>query len=501
MDYVAVCISILLWLVRPQDWMSGFAGVNFMTYAMIVGMIGLYRRPGGVAIRHFTQSPADLLVISYLAWTVWTTGSWFELTKAMLPFAAFYFVTALALNTPRRLHTFLNCWVAGLSIVMVFALSTVYGFEFVPGSLDLTEQFNERLALNTWIYNNPNALGHGVVALIPAAYIWLIWRRSGGIRVLGLAIIAGAAQVTVLTGSKGAYLCGAFAVTIMLMFRKSRIVQIFMLVCMLTAGVGALKMLPRMETLDSKEAGIAGRLLIWQMAHNAMVNTRTGEGWKVFEAWIDTEDWGLIRKATHGSYVNVGADLGYMGLMLFVGILYANSRTLLQARVDPEDVELERCQRLLLSLTASFVASAWIIDRAYHTDYFILAGVVAAFHRLMTAPKISPEDEEAQDEQVPTLAALAQLPALARVMPQLAGMGQAATLPMSSALLPENAALARGIATRADAVKAENEEDDERPRIGLNWRRLQGLDIVCMIALLFAVDRIWQYLMTSFISF
>lgn len=483
--------------------MSGFAGVNFMTYAMIAGMIGIYRRPGGVALRHFAQSPADLLIISYLAWTVWTTGSWFELTKAMLPFAAFYFVTALALSTPQRLHTFLNCWVAGLSIVMVFALSTVYGFEIVAGSLDLTEQFNERLALNTWIYNNPNALGHGVVALIPAAFIWLVWRRSGGVRMLGLLIIAGAAQVTVLTGSKGAYLCGTFAVTITMMFRKSRLVQIFMLVCMLTAGLGALKMLPRMETLDSKEAGIAGRLLIWQMAHNAMVNTRTGEGWKVFEAWIETEDWGLIRKATHGSYVNVGADLGYIGLMLFVGILYANSRTLLQARVDPEDVELERCQRLLLSLTASFVASAWIIDRAYHTDYFILAGVVAAFHRLMTVPKTSQENEEAEEEQVPTLAALAQLPAMAHVMPQLAGMGQATTLPMSSALLPESAVSSRGIAARADSVEADQvgNEEDERPRIGLKWRRLQGIDIVCMVALLFAVDRIWQYLMTSFISF
>lgn len=500
MDYVAVCISILLWLVRPQDWISGFSGFGFMTYAMIAGMIGLYRRPGGVTRQYFTQSPADLLVICYLIWTIWTTGSWYDMTKAMFPFAAFYFVTALTLNTPQRLYTFLSCWVIGLSTAMVFALSSVYGFEIVAGSSDLTVQFGDRLALNTWIYNNPNSLGHGIVALIPAAYIWLVWRRGGSMRLLGLLVIAGAAQVTYLTQSKGAYLCGAAAVTILLMFRRSRLVQIFMLACMLTAGLGALKMLPRMETMDNKEAGIAGRLLIWQMAHNAMANTRTGEGWKKFEAWIETEDYGLIRKATHGSYVNVGADLGYIGLMLFVGILYANGRTLLQTHVEPEHVEQERCQRLLLSLTASFAASAWMIDRAYHTDYFILAGAVAAFHRLMTLPQVEDANAEGGNEPIPEFADFAGLTTLAGHLPQLAGMGSAAALPMSSIVLSEAAVSPRGIPARVDSVEAIG-DDDARPSFGLKWRRLQGIDIVCMVGLLFAVDRIWQYLMTSFISF
>lgn len=495
MDFVAVCISILLWLVRPQDWVSGLSGIGFMTYSMLAAIFGLYRRSEGLKLKDFIRSPADYLVIGYLAWIIWTTGNWFDMAKAMFPFAAFYFVTALALTTPRRLTRFLSCWIAGLSITTALTLCTVYGFEIVAGSATLTTQFGERLALNTWIYNNPNSLGHGIVALIPAAYIWLVWRRSGALKLLGFAIIAGAAQVTYLTQSKGAYLCGAAAVMACLLFRRSRIVQIFLLACMLTAGLGALKMLPRMETMDDKEAGIAGRLLIWQMAYNAMQNTKTGEGWKKFEAWIDTEDYGLIRKATHGSYVNVGADLGYIGLLLFVGILYANGRTLMMARVNPDEVDMERCQRLLLSLTASFVASAWMIDRAYHTDYFILAGAVAAFHRLLTLESASINEAE-ENVEVESLS-------LSNALIPEQGMISAATL--AGGMTISKTALSTGSSesfSQSGNSYGLNENDSEdQSFIGLAWYRLQWVDAAWIICIFFAVITIWQKLMTSFISF
>lgn len=474
---------------------------------MLAAMIGLWRRPGGVQLKQFFQSPADWLVVGYLGWIVWVTGSWFDTAKALIPFAAFYFVTALVLNTKERLHTFLTCWVVGLTVAMIFAVSTNYGFELAPGSADLTEQFLGRLALNTWIFNNPNSLGHGIVALIPAAYIWLVWNRPFPVRLVGLAAIVGAAQVVYLTESKGAYLCGAAAVTASLIFRRGKIVQIFTLVVMLTAGVGALQLLPRMETLDRKEGGIAGRLLIWQQAYNAMRNTRTGEGWKKFEAWIETEDYGLIRKATHGSYVNVGADLGYIGLMLFVGILYANARTVFQARPDPEDEVTNRCQRLLLSLTVSFTASAWMIDRAYHTDYFILAGAIAAFHRLVTLQAAKVEEAETETEAQTAEAGVSEAPALtispAPVMAYAQTSGFAGLQPALAFGGHAPARLELGQETGpAEAAHEPPAEGSEPPWIGfLKWRKLELADLV-MITLIFgAVLYLWERLMTSFISF
>lgn len=497
MDYVAICIAILLWLIRPQDWVVGLGGFGFMTWVMLAAIVGFIKRPGGSSLKQFFMSPGDYLVFGYLIWIPLTSGSIFETAKAMVPYAAFYYITAIALNTKKRLYTFLSCWVIGLAVAMFFAISTSHGFEWVAGSEALTTSFGGRLALNTWIFNNPNSLGHGIVALIPLCYLWMVWRRPTGMRVLGFGIIAGSIDCVILTASKGAYLCGAAAIGLSFLFRKPRSVQIFTVIVLMTAGIGVLKLLPRMDTLSSKEEGIAGRLLIWQMAYNAMATTVTGEGWRKFEAWIMTDE-GLIHKATHGSYVNVGADLGYVGLFFFVGILYVNSRTLLQARpVDPNDVELERCHRALLSLTASFIASAWMIDRAYHTDFFILAGAVAAFHRLMTGGHLGVEEqEEASRPRVHSQF----FPALSASM---AEYGQPALAGGGSMLMLAQTANAPGL---TPAIFGSGDSSDEgKPasgaRWGLTWRQLGLADLGIILAATSTVIYLWNYLMTNFISF
>lgn len=502
MDFVAICLAILLWLIRPQDWVPGMEGVGIMTYVMILGMIGVAMRPGGVNLKQLVQSPGDWMVVGYLGWIVWTSGDWFATAKELVPYAGFYFVTALSLNSWKRMERFLSCWVAGLAVVVVLALSTVYGYELAEGSQSITDGFNGRLALNTWIFNNPNSLGHGIAVLLGLGYIWWFWHRSIGLRVLALLAMAGAAQVVVETESKGSYLSGAAVVTVSLLFKRSRLTQVIVVGLMMTAGLGALKMLPRMETMDSREGGIAGRLVIWQLAYNAMETTVTGEGWKEFEAWFETEDYGLIRKATHGSYVNVGADLGYMGLFLFLGVLYANARTIWLARLPHPDMRVERIQRALLCLLVSFVASAWMIDRAYHTDYFILAGACAAMHRLLLFGETLEEEE-----------------GLA------AGLGRAQGLPWSGGLRPAHvhgpsgslALESKGTYRLAkaslqdrhvhlaapgggkDYSSDEVEQEPDRPFI--RWVKLRWFDLLLCYGVLQLTLYVWRKVMTDFISF
>lgn len=435
---------------------------------MLAAFYGIWRRLQGIRMNLCLSSPSDYLVIAYLFWIVWTTGDYFSTIKSMIPFAGFYFAAAIGLDSLKKLTTFLNCWVAGLIVVAVFAVSTDLGYEMAPGSGELTTSFFGRLALNTWIYNNPNALGHGVVVILPLAYVWLVWRRGIVHRLLGLVGIMVGAYCVYLTQSKGAYLCGAATATVILLFRKARYVQIFLLAVMFTAGIGALKLLPRMENFSAKEDGIEGRLMIWQLAYNAMESTFSGEGWRRFEAWIDTEQYGLIKKATHGSYVNVGADLGYPGLFLFVGILYACFRTVWQARPSEGDLEAQRLQRALLILVSSYAASAWMIDRAYHTDYFFIAGACAAYHRLMTGLVSVSLDQS--DAPLNTMG-------LSIITPD-AGVSIGAPLDLTA----ENA-------------------NSETKAYGLSWRRVELMDIVFIGVCFYAVVYCWHYLMTNFIQF
>lgn len=471
--------------------MNGLAGVGFMKYAMLFAVMGLWARQRKGQWRMFS-SPADYVVTFYLVWIVLATGEYLDTAKEVLPFAVFYFATALSQDSVRRLKQFLNCWMVGLCVVTVFALSTHFGAEFAAGSSDLTEYFDGRLALNTWIFNNPNSLGHGVVALIPLSYVWLWWRRPLMMKLLAACVIYTAGYCVFLTQSKGAYLCGAASLGIVLLFRKKLIVQVFLIILAMTSGVAALKLLPRMDTMNASEDGIAGRLIIWQMAHNAMANTNTGEGWKKFEAWVTIPKQGVVRKATHGSYVNIGADLGYPGLFLFLAVLYCGGRTVLQARPPPEETDEGRLQRALLSLLASYGASAWMIDRAYHTDFFFIAGVIAAFHRLASAPeqKVDGGSLPASDERSFAAAPLL----LSAPSPAIGGRGGSGAL--------EGLRLSMMPVTEGGGGHGEfSGAGLHPPAAWLSWKRIGVVDVLLIYGLFELVLYTWVEIMTHFISF
>ncbi len=93
MDYVFICVSVLLWLIRPQDWISVISGMGLMTYAMFGSIVGLWLREGGVKLRQFFLSPADAFMAAYLVWIVWVTGDYLNTDKALVPYHGFYIVT------------------------------------------------------------------------------------------------------------------------------------------------------------------------------------------------------------------------------------------------------------------------------------------------------------------------------------------------------------------------------------------------------------------------
>ena len=96
-------------------------------------------------------------------------------------------------------------------------------------------------------------------------------------------------------------------------------------------------------------------------------NENTGLPLEWRERWKDRTIH--IPIATHGSYVRHGADLGYVGLMLFIGGFYLGARLLLQARTTP-DGKARRVHRTAYTLVITTAVSCWVVDRAYHMDYF-----------------------------------------------------------------------------------------------------------------------------------
>lgn len=395
MAFRCALLLLIFWYVRPQDVIPSLAGVNLVRYLMILGIWAVLARPEGLKFGHILRTPMDWMIIAYFVWMVFTTPEHFEAFKEVFTYAAFYIVTVISLDCRAQISKYINCWLICLLAISLLTLSSHFGLEIVQGTNQLTTAFKGRMALNTWIFNNPNALGHSSVALIPLAFAWLWHYQPAVKRSLVIALTTIAAYCTVLTASKGAYISGSASLVSLYIFRRPIWFQAGAAVLVFSMGIGLLSFLPRMETLSAKDQGIAGRMMVWQSAMWSLKSNPSGLGLKKFQGMIEVDDLGMIKIATHGSFVRTGADLGYPGLFCYIGAFYVGYRTLRRQKFH-ESSQGFRIQNAVFVLLISYLISAWVVDRAYHADFILLMALISAVHRVVVAPSENSEGNNLQ---------------------------------------------------------------------------------------------------------
>ena len=385
MAFPCAVLLLVFWFVRPQDILPSLEGLNVVRYLMFFGIWVTVSRPGGLKAGHFVRTPVDFMMMGYLSWIVYTTPDHMDAFKEVFTYLAFYVVTVLALDSEVRIKKYITYWALCLLTVSLLSLSSQAGVEIVAGSNSLTTAFAGRLALNTWIFNNPNALGHATVALIPLAIAWYGMHKPTNNRMVMVGLIMAGGYCVLLTQSKGAYISGAVSLSALFLFRRPVWVQVVVVQVLLSTGLGVLTYLPRMETLSSKDQGIMGRMMVWQSAMWNLKDYPHGVGLKKFHGMIDVPELGEVEIATHGSYVRTGADLGYPGLFFYAGLFFFSYLTL-RRRSFPRSSESFRVQGALAVLMASYAFSAWVVDLAYHADFILLMALFSAYHRVIVAP-------------------------------------------------------------------------------------------------------------------
>jgi hypothetical protein len=399
MEFAFAIFFILFYYIRPQDWMPGLAGVE-----LIKPIIGLWvfflfaARSRDSPLPGWTRTPHDWIVLCYLAYIVFFGDA---SIMEVLPMLAFYGLTLQSVNSWPRLLTYLKYWTYALiTLAALGALSTI-GFD-PTGAKDNHFTQLGRLAIGTWMHDNPNALGHSIVVAIPAAYLLFFWRGNmTGRLIVFPAIAAVVFYCAWLTQSKGSYVVGGLLIVLTAALGKPRWMQMTILAVALTVGVSALSFLPRMEDMNdlSSDEGVQGRLLAWEMAKTVEQNNHTGIGWRQFIALIPWEEGGqtiLVPKTTHSSYVHIGADLGRYGLFLYLaGIWCALHTVLIFKTADPDQ---ERSRRVLLIFLMANIISGWMINRQYHTEYFLLIAASGALHRLKKSEELAPSTAAAPQD-------------------------------------------------------------------------------------------------------
>lgn len=386
MDFRLSLFFLFLYFIRPQDWVQAFIGANVVKPLMVAWIVALMSRRESSPMAGLLTTPHDWLIMIYFSYVVWNAPESQATFSAFLPLIVFYVLTVQSLTEWDRVLGYLRFWNWMLLGIAAIAVASRYGMD-LTGAVDMTEQNFGRLAIGTWLCDNPNALAHTVVLAIPLSYYLFFWKKSlaGFVGFALSSILAGACIFY--TESKGAFLVGGGLVVLIYVIGRPLLVKIFVIATAAILGVSALSFLPRMEKMGDlrSDEGVQGRLMAWEMARNVTQTTNTGVGWRQFIAMI-TWQGETLKKATHSSYVQIGADLGVYGIFLFVGGLWASGHSLLVAqRLTREHPDRERCRRMALIMLLAYAFSSWMINREYHTEYFLLIAIAASIHRLCKA--------------------------------------------------------------------------------------------------------------------
>jgi hypothetical protein len=287
-------------------------------------------------------------------------------------------------------------------------------------------------------------------------------------------------------------------------------VQAIIVCAALFFGTEGLQFLPRMGELKKTKTDEAIQGRIMAFSHGIKVRSATGIGYRNwYQSFLDGKyrfkqtkkpqpvqyaegkfrvvappPMPIVSKAPHSSYVCIGAELGYVGFFLHMGILYCGLRTLVSARTTTPDEE--RIRRILFVLTVSYMVSSWVIDFEYRPTFFMFAAAAAALHRHLLKLNDGHESAAIEETSAPLQPAL---PAWrARLTPQPALEGAFAQVGAPVAVLTMEPAIAR------KPIAEPTPEPQPVSGIAFNWNRITWLDLAIVFAMSYAGIRYWDHL-------
>jgi hypothetical protein len=474
-DFGAIVVFLMLVYIRPQEWVSGMESLRPVRLVMLWALAALFfrSRPKPIAVRDFFRTPHDYIMWAFFLWMAFATRPMWDTFSANKSLLIFYLATVNILTSLRRIEEFLWWWVAMILLVSLMGVGVEYGIDPTHARDMMEYHMKGRLVLGMSIFNNPNALGHGIAPLAPMMYYLMIWRRPFSTRLLALALLPLPAYCVYLTESKGAYISSAMALTGGLIFGRPKIVQIVMLVVAVNVGGTLLYSLPRMGVLRSghasaKEGGIAGRVFAFRYGWDVYHRSTRGLGKGRFQRSIERErGWNI---SPHSAFVQIGAELGPTGLFLYLGILYVSMKTLVLASCGSE--QEERIRRALFGAILAFCISGWLITFTYRAHFFFQAGIVAAFHRLLL--------KKGRDED--------EVPAVQQAMHTMVGNCEAPS-PSPLYCVPGRGRFSQGKGYMALV----SDVPSQPPGIRKDWNRFTVFDVVAMLAVNKAAVMLWWY--------
>ncbi len=321
-------IGVLVWSwvshMVPHSYTYGFA----QTFPFLV-LVGGLTAAGMVVSREPKNFPPHPILISIIIYTSWTIVTWLlgyemsvgeEKISQFMKMIAFAMVSVIVMQSPLRLKAFLYVMVGSLLFIAVKG-----------GLFTLLTGGGNRVQGAGGMMGDNNQLAMAMSMLFPLA-LYLVrhpphklfkWPATVAAVLVPLAAIG--------TQSRGGFV--ALAAVLFMILLKSKRKFIFIAVGVPLA-FGAVSFMPdswkeRMQTTENAtdDGSFLGRVSMWKFATNvAAKHPIEGGGYNVFYVrYLGPEFMpaGFRMRAPHSIYFEVLGEHGYVGLFLFLTMLFS----------------------------------------------------------------------------------------------------------------------------------------------------------------------------------
>jgi len=363
-------IGVALWvwtsLIVPTSLIYGFATslrAN-LTIALATMLSFIFNKSPKVSLR----SALFFLVVFYAFWTLVTSLTtisvpsivWEEWIKFMKIFLLFLFVTLIV---EKRLHIDTLCWAIVLSVGFH---STVEALKFINSG----GGHNVRGPIAS-LLTDRNHFSVAVAMMLPIAAYLVAQAKKMQFKVVLIGVIFLGVLAIIGTSSRGGFVGLAILGIVWGLRTKRKFLNITLMI--IIAG-SALSLAPsdwraRMSTIESagEDSSFMGRVVSWkQSTLIALDNPFTGGGFYAVQDWEVWQHYAIefhkldfitspeaadtsYAVAAHSVYFQVLGDHGFVGLILFLLMLYFSYRTLMSLYKDKSNEDWLRTLSQMLS--------------------------------------------------------------------------------------------------------------------------------------------------------
>jgi O-antigen ligase len=261
-------------------------------------------------------------------------------------------------------------------------------------------------------YYDANDLATLIATAMPLGLYFALAHRRLVLRLLAAVSIVILVVALIRSGSRGGFLAFlAIVAFILLRFTTvrapARIAGLVVILAVLGATASD-KYWAQMRTITTPNADYnmtddAGRMRIWKRGMGYMMerpvfgvgmgNFQTAEGTLSPMARLAERGRGVRWGAAHNTFVQIGAELGIPGLLLFVtliGSIFASLRRVARSalRAGPGGADTARLAQTLMAALVGFVVGGFFLSLAYADMLYTLAALALALGKVARTQRI-----------------------------------------------------------------------------------------------------------------